>query len=98
MLIKSKKTILPEAEIARIQKIVSKFINIERLQSDTRAVYVVQVRATIAQIMRAKGYSLNEIGDVLNRKHSSVIYLLTRYNLKITKSIKPVLKNLKDLI
>ena len=41
--------------------------------------YLVAIRAEVAKLARKQGYSLPDIGRLLHRHHTSILYLLSKY-------------------
>lgn len=60
--------------IANIYDITS-----EDILGKCRKAHISESRVIIAHILRYIGYSLTEIGDILNRNHTSVIYYLKNF-------------------
>ena len=54
-------------------------ITSEDILGKCRKAHMSESRVIIAHILRYIGYSLTEIGEILNRDHSSVIYYLKTF-------------------
>lgn len=52
---------------------------LEEVRGDRRREDLVRDRHRIAKIARKEGYTLQEIGDYLNRDHSTIFHYLNHY-------------------
>ena len=41
--------------------------------------HLVRLRAEVVRLARAEGYSLSEIGELLNKHHTTILHLLNKY-------------------
>lgn len=54
-------------------------MNVEALRSTSRRPDLVQLRWAIATRLRLEGHTLTQIGQALNRHHTTILHALTHY-------------------
>ena len=76
-----------EIKLHEISQLASNWFDIpySLLVSDDRHEKVVYVRTICAHEMRKRGYTLKEIGDELNRDHSTIVHSVTEYKLRYNR-------------
>lgn len=55
-------------------------LDLERLRSKSRKPEIVRERVLMARDLRSKGYTLQEIGSLLDRHHSTILHYLQHPN------------------
>jgi len=75
------KTRLNEPEKAHAEQVVTMIaalnkITVEELVGPSQLPHLVDARREVAETLRKAGYSTPKIGTVLNRDHTTVLYLL----------------------
>lgn len=68
-------------------------VSVESIISESRKSNLVAARSIVCRKMRQEGFSLEEIGETINRHHASVVHSLKTYKGDGTK--KPKIKRRK---
>ena len=76
-----------EIKLHEISQLASNWFEIpySLLVSDDRHEKVCFVRTICLHEMRQRGYTLKQIGDEMNRDHSTIIYNVNEYNLRYNR-------------
>jgi hypothetical protein len=63
----------------KVVRAAEQHFQLPALTDKTRVARYVKARAVVARILRDEGYSLSEIGDALDRDHSSIFNLMIKH-------------------
>lgn len=83
------KSDLNEPEKAHAEQVVTMLASLNQvteaeLRGPSQLPHLVAVRREVAETLRKAGYSTPKIGSVLNRDHTTVLYLLETAGLRAT--------------
>ena len=74
---------MTEKQIERLLKIVSDVFKIEDITKQTRLQKYVQARTVVMKILRDNGIGTAQIGDLLNKHHSSIIHHTKNFDFQL---------------